>query len=351
MRRAQLKFHGTYSKALSCRRPEYGQVIALGRNSSCHTARRIWSPAGGKLWRLRLSPAAIGEVLLRETGLIVGAITTVLFYTVGDGWTSDLGDPIWTSVLFFWLFAVMLWCVFGVVRHAEALAALLGEPYGTLILTVAVIGIEASLIAAIMLSGDANPTLARDTMFAIYMIVLNGLVGLSLLVGGLRHVEQDYNLQGANSFLAVIVPLSVIALVLPSYTVTTSEASYSAGQAAFFSLATVLLYISFLAIQTSRHRDFFMQPRAETGSNQVEDGGRPSRAPDTAAVCPRRAAGPDTAPHRAARQGIGETGGFRNLHPGRPGAAWWRADRHPGADARRAWSPFARPSPISCSVL
>jgi Ca2+:H+ antiporter len=200
--------------------------------------------------------------LLRETGLVAGAITAVLFYTIGDDWTSSLSDPWWTSILFVWLFGVMLWCVFGVVRHAEALAVLLGEPYGTLILTMAVIGIEASLIAAIMLSGDANPTLARDTMFAIYMIVLNGLVGLSLLLGGLRHIEQDYNLQGANAFLAVIVPLSVIALVLPRYTVSTAAPAYTPAQAAFFSLATILLYAAFLAIQTSRHRDFFMQPKS-----------------------------------------------------------------------------------------
>ena len=209
--------------------------------------------------------------LLRESGLIAGAITTALFLTFGESWTSDLSDPVWTLGLFIWLFIVMLWCVFGVVRHAEALATLLGEPYGTLILTLAVIGIEASLIAAIMLGGDANPTLARDTMFAIYMIVLNGLVGLSLLVGGLRHVEQDYNLQGANTFLAVIVPLSVIALVLPRYTESTAAPAYDPTQAVLFSVLTVLLYISFLAIQTSRHRSFFMQPINENNRSQVDE--------------------------------------------------------------------------------
>jgi len=206
--------------------------------------------------------------LLRESGLVAGAITTIVFYTIGDTWTSDLSDPGWTGFLFVWLFAVMLWCVFGVVRHAEALAVQLGEPYGTLILTIAVIGIEASLIAAIMLSGDANPTLARDTMFAIYMIVLNGLVGLSLLLGGLRHVEQDYNLQGANAFLAVIVPLSVIALVLPRYTISTAAPAYTSAQAVFFSLATFLLYAAFLAIQTSRHSDFFMQPKSQNNRSK-----------------------------------------------------------------------------------
>ena len=109
-------------------------------------------------------------------------------------------------------------------------------------------------------------------MFAIYMIVLNGLVGLSLLLGGLRHIEQDYNLQGANAFLAVIVPLSVIALLLPRYTVSTAAPAYTPAQAAFFSLATILLYGAFLAIQTSRHSDFFMQPKSRNNGSK-------SRAP------------------------------------------------------------------------
>ena len=92
---------------------------------------------------------------------------------------------------------------------------LLGEPFGTLILTLAVISIEVSLIASIMLHGANEPTLARDTMFAVLMIILNGMVGLALLVGALRHREQHYNLQGAKAFLAVIIPLAVLTLILP----------------------------------------------------------------------------------------------------------------------------------------
>ena len=125
----------------------------------------------------------------RERPLLVGWITLAIFQFHGDAWLVELGDPMVAALLFAWIFPVLLWASFGVVRHADGLAAILGEPYGTLILTIAVIGIEVSLIAAIMLTGDANPTLARDTMFAVLMIVLNGLVGGALLLGGLLHRE------------------------------------------------------------------------------------------------------------------------------------------------------------------
>jgi hypothetical protein len=114
--------------------------------------------------------------------------------------------PVWSLAMFAWLFGVMIWCAFGVVRHADALAELLGEPYGTLILTVSIISIEVTILATIMLGGSPNPTLPRETMFAILMIVLNGMVGTVLAIGGLRHVQQQYNLQGATTFLAVLTP-------------------------------------------------------------------------------------------------------------------------------------------------
>ena len=97
-------------------------------------------------------------------------------------------------MLFLWLFGVMMWCSFGVVRHADAVAANLGEPYGTLVLTFSVITIEVALFASIMLHGQNNPTLARDAMFATLMIVLNGMVGAALLMGALRYWEQECNL-------------------------------------------------------------------------------------------------------------------------------------------------------------
>ncbi|MEQ8653888.1 MAG: hypothetical protein RIC87_15600 [Kiloniellales bacterium] len=198
---------------------------------------------------------------------VIGSLAVFQFH--GDAWLKDLSDPLLAGGLFVWLFGVMLWAAFSVVRHADALAELVGEPYGTLILTLAVTGIEASLIASIMLTGASAPTMARDTMFAVLMIVLAGLVGLALILGGLRHREQDYNLQGARAFLTVLLPLGVCALILPRFTVSTEGASFSPGQALFFATLTVLLYGVFLAIQTVRHRGFFQQPPPPEDSGLV----------------------------------------------------------------------------------
>ena len=193
-------------------------------------------------------------------GLIAGAVTTVLFFTVGQEWLTDLSNFSWLGFMFAWLFGVIIWCAFGVVRHAEALADVLGEPYGTLFLTISVVSIEVAILASIMIGETPNPTLPRETMFAVLMIVLNGMVGTVLVVGGLRHVRQHYNLEGATTFLAVLTPLAIVALVLPTFTVTTTDASFTPQQAIIFALLTVLLYGAFLTIQTTRHRGFFTQP-------------------------------------------------------------------------------------------
>ena len=219
----------------------------------------------------------------RELAMFAGFGSLLAIALFGQAWFAALADgvsspadPFIAAALFAWLFPILLWSAFGVVRHADVLAERLGEPYGTLILTLSVIIIEVSLIAAIMLVGDANPTLARDTMFAVLMIVLNGLVGLALLIGGLLHREQDYNLRGARAFLSVLVPLAVFALILPAYTTSTDNPSFSPGQSAFFALISVLLYGVFLAIQTGRHRGFFVEEVA--GEHAVaERGDEPAR--------------------------------------------------------------------------
>ncbi|MEZ5889054.1 MAG: calcium:proton antiporter [Xanthobacteraceae bacterium] len=202
------------------------------------------------------------SIVRSEAAFIAGAATTILFLVFGDAWLADLTNFAKVSLLFAWIFVVVLWCAFRVVYHADCLAALLGEPYGTLILTIAVIGIEVSLIAAMMLTGDSDPTLARDTMLAVVMIVLNGMVGVALLLGGLRHGEQEFNLQGARAFLAVLVPLTTICLILPRFTVSTAEPTLTFIQAVLFAAMTVVLYATFLAIQTRRYRHFFIQPGA-----------------------------------------------------------------------------------------
>jgi Ca2+:H+ antiporter len=198
-----------------------------------------------------------------ELGLIAGAATAAIFLTVGKAWLVDLGDLAWAGLMFLWLFGAMIWCAFGVVRHAEALAELLGEPYGTLILTISVISMEVAVLATVMLGGEPNPTLPRETMFAILMIVLNGMVGMTLAIGAIRHVQQDYNLQGAAAFLAVISPLAIIALVVPTFSQSTAGATFTPAQAVGFGVLTALLYAAFLVIQTTRHRNFFVEPQGK----------------------------------------------------------------------------------------
>jgi Ca2+:H+ antiporter len=195
--------------------------------------------------------------------LALAWLTVVLFLLFGGSWLANLSSPLRAAGLFFWLFGVILWCAFGVVEEADHLAELLGEPLGTLVLTLSIVIIEVVLIGAVALGSEAVPTLGRDTMFAVLMIVLNGVVGLALLSGGLRHHEQAYSLQGAAAYLAVIIPLSVIALILPSLTRAVPVGSLTTTQAVFFSLFTVLLYGIFLAIQTGRHRGFFVEPQVD----------------------------------------------------------------------------------------
>ncbi len=197
-----------------------------------------------------------------ETPLLIGAVTLVLFLVYGRVWLADPGQLAERGVLFVWLMTAIACCIFGVVRHADALADLLGEPLGTLILTISVIVIEVSLIAAVMLEGVTDPTLARDTMFSVIMIMMNGMVGFCLLSGGILHVQQEYNLEGARAYLAVLIPLSAIALILPNRTVSTAlEGTLNFWQAMLFSAATIVLYAIFLGLQTMRHRGFFQELR------------------------------------------------------------------------------------------
>ena len=155
--------------------------------------------------------------------LLPGAASALAFLAFGNGWLSTLANPWWAGFLFVWLFGAILISAFGVVRHADCLAIKLGEPYGTLILTLSVIGMEVMMVSAVMLGGTPDPAMARDTMFAVIMIVLNALLGVALLVGGWRHHEQQYNLQGATSFLSMLVPLAASGLVLPYYTSASSS--------------------------------------------------------------------------------------------------------------------------------
>lgn len=194
-------------------------------------------------------PAAVG----------IGTMIAVLLFQ--DAFFGDLSNYPLTALIFLWLFAVMIWCAFGVLRHAESIAVILGEPYGTLVLTVAVTVIEVTLLVTIMLHGESNPTLARDTMFATLMLMLNGMIGAALVIGGLRYHTQEYNLEGARAFLVVLAPLAVFSLIVPNYTETIPDPSKYPGKAMIFAILAAAFYTVFLAIQTTRHQSFFAQPR------------------------------------------------------------------------------------------
>jgi len=153
---------------------------------------------------------------------------------------------------------VLLAVVFAAVHHADVIAHRTGEPYGTLVLTVAVTVIEVALILSIMLAGKGQPGLARETVYAVIMVVCNGVVGLCLVVGGLRHGEQGFRLPGINAYLVVLMPLATLTLILPTYTTSAPGAYYSTAQLGFVSVATLALYAVFLYVQTVRHRDYFL---------------------------------------------------------------------------------------------
>ncbi len=172
----------------------------------------------------------------------------------GLTFTGGLGGLVFAVVLLVILFGT----VFAAVHHAEVVAERIGEPFGTLLLTLAVTLIEVALIATLMLGDKSSPALARDTVFAVVMIVCNGLVGLCILTGGLRYREQGIQVSGAYLYLSMLAVLSVFALILPNYTLTTAGPFYSKAQLAFVSGATILLYAVFLHTQTALHRDYFI---------------------------------------------------------------------------------------------
>jgi Ca2+:H+ antiporter len=160
--------------------------------------------------------------------------------------------------------AVLLATVFAAVYHAEVVAHRVGEPFGTLVLALAVTVIETALIVSVMVAAPAEKAgLARDTVFAAVMIVCNGIVGACLLMGAARHHEQGFHLQGASAALAVLAALTSLAMILPNYAAHDLGSQYSTAQLVFAGLVSLVLYGSFVFIQTVRHRDYFLPVRSD----------------------------------------------------------------------------------------
>jgi Ca2+:H+ antiporter len=169
------------------------------------------------------------------------------------------------------LSTALLAAVVAAVHHAEVVAHRVGEPFGTLVLAVAVTVIEVALIVSLMVAGgESANSLARDTVFAAVMIAANGIVGLCLVVGGLRHGVLAYRVEGTSPALASLGALAGLALVLPNFTTTTPGPTYSGAQLAFAGVASLALYGVFVFVQTVRHRDYFLPVGDDNDNNSQE---------------------------------------------------------------------------------
>lgn len=220
-----------------------------------------------------------GRFRLNEIPLWLAWVTVALFLglDVSDRWLSNLTHPLLFSFLFAWLFTMVIWNSFEVAHHVEILGESLREPFGTLILTLSVTSIEIITIVNVMLVGNSTPVLARDTMYAIMMIMLNGVVGLSLLLGGLRYQEQRYNLRGSIEFISVILVLAVISLILPDFTQSTTNPTFSTCQTIFLIAISAMLYAVFLGMQTFSHTKHFILP------HDLQESCKPMKSPKSPA--------------------------------------------------------------------
>src|SRR5882672_11082418 len=200
--------------------------------------------------------------------------------------------PIWTTAAAVFAVAVLIAAAFGLstiivalvslglaasvfaaVHHAEVIAQRVGEPYGTLVLALAVTLIEVALIVSLMAAGGEEAAgLARDTVFAAVMIILNGIIGLCLLVGGFTHREQTFSLDGVSAALVALATIAVMTLVFPNFTVTTPGPFYSSGQLVLIAVVSLLVYGAFIFTQTVGHRPFFLE------DNEQDASGTPSGA-------------------------------------------------------------------------
>ncbi|WP_373868435.1 calcium:proton antiporter, partial [Micromonospora yangpuensis] len=185
-------------------------------------------------------------------------------------WNRALPGPVVAVVAFFLAGAVL-----AAVHHAEVVAHKVGEPYGSLVLAVAVTVIEVALIVTLMISGgDKTQALARDTVFAAVMITCNGILGLSLLLGALHRGVASFNPEGTGGALATVATLATLGLVVPTFTTSRPGPEFSPAQLAFAAVASLALYLLFVMVQTGRHRDYFLPvPHAAPPGPSTAPGG------------------------------------------------------------------------------
>jgi Ca2+:H+ antiporter len=178
------------------------------------------------------------------------------------------------------IFLALIAAVLAAVHHAEVVAVRIGEPFGAIVLALAVTVIELGLIVSIMLGDHSEPTLMRDTIHATVVLVLHGVAGLCIVCGTLRHREQEFSTQGAQSYLSVLIPMITVTLILPNFTTSVPGPYYTPSQLAFVSVVCFLFWLAFTFVQTIRHREYFL-PTSQAHHHNVT---KPTTAVTTAAL-------------------------------------------------------------------
>jgi len=188
----------------------------------------------------------------QELSFIIAIVSLVILSLLGSSPVIKESLAV-EAILFILVFSVIIYAALGVVHHAELLAYKFGEPYGTMILTLSAVTVEIIMIATMMMHGDADPHVARDTIFSTLMILLNGLTGLIMLIGGLKYGEQKYNIKSTNSFFSMIFGIVGIGLFLPLVIPIENYALFET----FLIIVCLLLYIFFLRMQSKEHNYYF----------------------------------------------------------------------------------------------
>lgn len=204
----------------------------------------------------------------KEYALLLTIITLPILYLLQNN-----GNLLVIIAINLLSLATILYSAFSVVRHADVLAHRFGEPFGSLILSLSVVILEVSLISVLMAKGDAEPTLVRDTLFSVIMIVIGGLVGIALLLGGRKFETQHVNLAGIKQYLISIIPLAFIVLVLPT---TLANNTFSPLQMAIVAIISAAMYGVFLVIQTKTHQNLFIYEHEDEESDDLGHHGKPS---------------------------------------------------------------------------
>ncbi|MBA5791702.1 calcium:proton antiporter [Flavobacterium sp. xlx-214] len=206
---------------------------------------------------------ALSQVLTIRTGVRLSTVWIIVisFMIFGNSFFNNAMSPVTAGISFIILLSTVIGASFGVLKEADELSHKLGEPYGTLILTFSVLFIEVILISAVMLGPSENPTIGKDSIFSVMMIIMNLIIGLCILLGGLKFGEQEYNSQGTISYLAMIIVLGGIGLILPNFIEGAGGGRFSNAQAITITLIIVVLYGLFLLMQLKGYKHLYVQPK------------------------------------------------------------------------------------------